>query len=119
MQTLTIDSKARETLARAASKARQTKPQIKKTSTFGVYTVVGSKGDEYTVTCTSTTHEISCTCPAQKPCYHIAAVANFHSFLVKQAQEAAQVAPVAPATIDYDSPEWQAKIAKDRADLFG
>jgi hypothetical protein len=89
MQTLQINSKAHEVLARAAEKARQEKPLVKKTEEAGVYSVNG----KYTVTCNSEHKTITCTCKATKPCYHIAAVAPLHSYIKRQEQEAAKLAP--------------------------
>src|SRR4051812_38931782 len=98
MNTLTINSEAHKVLARAAEKARQEKPLVRKTSTYGIYEVQSSdKSRWYTVTCTSATREITCNCPARKPCKHIAAVAPLHSYIARARQEAA--AQAAPALV--------------------
>ncbi len=101
MNTLTINSKAHEVLARAAEKARAEKPLVRKTSTYGNYEVRSTSNHSlwYKVTCNSETKEITCTCPARKPCKHIAAVAPLHSYIARTRQEAAtQAAPVELAT---------------------
>jgi hypothetical protein len=100
MNTLTINSKAALTLARATEKARTEKPLVKKTRNYGWY-LVRSTTDMtrwYSVICNSVTREITCNCPATKPCYHIAAVAPLHSFIARQLRDqAAQELVVAEA----------------------
>ncbi len=102
MNTLTINSKAAQTLSNAAAKARQEKPLVRKTATYGIYTVIGSTGKEYTVKCNSATKEITCNCKAYKPCYHIAAVAPLHSYIARQKQEAERAATEAGQEVEED-----------------
>lgn len=90
MNTLTINSKAALTLARAADKARSEKPVVQKTAEYGVYTVLThNRTKKYTVRCNSATKAITCNCPASKPCYHIAAVAPIHSYIARQLRDQA------------------------------
>ena len=152
MQTLTIDSRAAAKLTKATERARAEKPLIKKTSERGVYLVISrtsGSGRTYTVTCQSATKEATCTCPAVKPCKHLAAVVPFHSFLISQSRAAdpAATPAITPATAtnepapfklydlscpncgqDFSSnvdcffcPECEqaARVAKDESDLFG
>lgn len=143
MNTLTINSKAALTLARAAEKARNEKPLVKKTETYGVYEVRSSdKTRWYTVKCNSANKTITCNCKAAKPCYHIAAVAPLHSYIARQKQEAEKASqgeePVQPicgcgnAAYAHFNGEWkcidcvkklaeaekQAQFEKDYADLI-
>jgi hypothetical protein len=97
MNTLTINSKAALTLARAAERARIEKPLVRKTSEYGIYSVrsTSNKSLWYTVTCNSEAKTITCNCPALKPCKHIAAVAPLHSYIARARQEAASQAALA------------------------
>jgi hypothetical protein len=146
MNTLTINSKAALTLARATERARAEKPLVRKTSTYGTYEVRSSdKTRWYTVKCISATKEITCNCSSRKPCKHIAAVAPLHSYIARQRQEAAQAVPPVekcltcpelaeegyfgfckpcwapdPVHALTEQPTYTAEMAaKDRSDLFG
>ncbi len=101
MLTLTIDKKAHKTLAAAAARAKAEKPFIKRTEERGVYLVRSANGETfYTVRCNSEDRSVSCSCPANKPCKHIAAVAPYHSFLISQEGAQTLIAPVpAPAPV--------------------
>jgi hypothetical protein len=93
MNTLTINSKAALTLARATEKAKQVKPRVRKTATYGGYEVEASdKSTWYTVTCNSATKEITCNCKARKPCYHISSVTPIHVFIARQLRDQAALA---------------------------
>jgi hypothetical protein len=67
----------------------------------GAYTVLGSRGDRYTVRI-DLEGNFSCTCPAGRhdtPCWHEAA-----AWLLRVAQSAAGIAPAAaPATVARES----------------
>ncbi len=118
MNTLTINSKAHEVLARAAEKARQEKPVVQKTSEYGVYIVLThNRTKKYTVRCNSATKEITCNCKAFKPCYHIAAVAPIHSYIARQKQEAAAQAAPAPVELAGSVQEIEDFIAESNASL--
>lgn len=97
MNTLTIDSKAALTLARATERARAEKPLVRKTAEYGKYEVRSSSNKSlwYKVTCTSATREMTCNCSSRKPCKHIAAVLPIHSYIARQKQEAEKVATLA------------------------
>jgi hypothetical protein len=100
MNTLTINSKAALTLARATERARAEKPLVRKTPTYGVYEVRSSSNNSlwYTVKCVSATREMTCNCSSRKPCKHIAAVLPLHSYIARQRQEAEKAASqAAPA----------------------
>lgn len=89
MMTLHIDSKTLETLAGApAERARNEKPRIKVIE-FGKYEITSSTdcNKKYLVVANSETRELSCNCPARKPCKHLAAVLPVHVFLARQRQE--------------------------------
>lgn len=124
MQTLTINSKAAQVLAKSAAKARVEKPVIKKTNERGVYQVKSKSGSTYTVCCNSQDKTISCNCKAVKPCYHIASVANYHSFLVSQeiaAQKAVSTCKnceTAPATSKEGRCD-DCEVARANDELFG
>jgi hypothetical protein len=103
MNTLTINSKAALTLARATERARTEKPLVRKTATYGWY-MVRSGSDMsrwYSVVCNSENKTITCNCSSRKPCKHIACVAPLHSWIARQRQEAekaaSQAAPVEQA----------------------
>jgi hypothetical protein len=93
MQTLHFDRAALELLSGApADRARQEKPRIKVLK-FGRYQAQSSDGKHwYSITCNSTTKEMTCSCPARKPCKHLAAILPVHIHLAKE--RAAQAAPV-------------------------
>jgi hypothetical protein len=97
-----ISIENREAFAKAEAKARQIKPRVSIVpgASFGVYTVAGSQGNDYTVRFTKTTtgHWVaSCTCPAHvgdgrpgyppKPCYHLPAAYNAFRLHIKMRQE--------------------------------
>ncbi len=112
MNTLHIDSKAALTLARAIEKAKQEKPLVKKTTTYGVYEVRSSSNKSlwYKVTCNSATKEIKCNCPATKPCFHIAAVAPIHSWIARQRQEQVKA--------EADTANWPTPAASSEIPAF-
>lgn len=89
MNTLTINSKAHEVLARATERARTEKPLVRKTATYGVYEVRSSSNPSlwYTVTCNSEAKAITCNCPAKKPCKHLPAVLPLHVYIARQKRD--------------------------------
>jgi flavodoxin len=96
-----ISIENREAFSKAEAKARQIKPRVSiaPNAPFGVYTVTGSQGKDYTATFKK--HEghwvASCTCPAHvadgrrdyvpKPCYHLPAAYNAFRLHIKMRQE--------------------------------
>ena len=121
MNTLTINSKAALTLARATERAKVEKPLVKKTATYGWY-LVRSGSDMsrwYSVVFNSETKTITCNCSSRKPCKHIAAVAPLHSYIARQRQEAekatSQAAPVALAELAGSVQEIEEFIAESQA----
>ncbi len=117
MNTLTINSTAALTLARATERAKAEKPLVKKTATYGVYEVRSSSNKSlwYKVTCTSETKTITCSCSSRKPCKHIAAVAPLHSWIARQKQEAAAQAALVPAELAGSVQEIEEFIAEIQA----
>jgi hypothetical protein len=107
MNTLTINSKAALTLARATERARAEKPLVRKTTTYGIYEVRSSSNKSlwYTVKCVSATREMTCNCSSRKPCKHIAAVLPLHSYIARRRQEA-ETAAVLYADILDAMPDW-------------
>ncbi len=116
MNTLTINSKAAQTLARATEKAKQVKPRVRKTATYGVYEVEASdKSTWYTVTCNSATKEITCSCKARKPCYHCSSVLAIHVYIARQLRDQAAQAL---AEAEAEAANWPLPVEQSEVPSF-
>lgn len=100
MNTLYIDQNAKEKLAKVATKARAEKPYIL-ISSFGHYAALSSDGSTwYSLEANSETRQLTCNCPATKPCKHLAATLPIHVNLARQRLEEQIAAEMAAARVE-------------------